>query len=314
MTYLYFFGIDVSKDWYDVAEPSGSHARRYANTPEGCAEFIADYRDALGQAFVVMEATGGHERALLTALIAAHVAVHRADPRAAHFFLRSLGRKGKTDHLDARGLARYAAERHQTLALFVLPHHDQQALTMLMMRKADLIAMRTAELNRRQQPVYQELHASLAVMIETIETQIAAIDQRIHDLVTTSPVFKPVFATLDGIKGIGRQTALTLMAFMPELGRLTRRQAASLAGCAPHPRDSGKLNRYRPTTGGRATIKQALFMAALAACRFNPDLARFYARLIANGKPKLVALTAVMRKLITIANAKIRSQINLATG
>lgn len=307
MAYIHFIGIDVSKDTFEAAV-HGQAARpaRFPNSSAGVAAFVKAFAAHLPEAFVVVEATGGYETALLTALLEQGVAVHRADPRVSSFFLRSLGRRAKTDRLDAQGLARYGAERHTALRRYRLPDDEQQRLHSLMARRADLMAMRTAEMNRRQHPRYRELRASVQSVLATLEKQIALLDRRIDTLVHATAALATKMQVMIAVPGVGRQTAATLLAFMPELGMLTRRQAASLAGCAPHPRDSGKTNGYRRTVGGRAQVRRALYMAAMAARNHHPDLRAFYENLIENGKKPLVALTAVMRKLITIINARLR--------
>lgn len=309
MSYIHFIGVDVSKETFDVAVHGGTAApARFPNSGDGVAAFLKASVAQLPEAFVVVEATGGYESALLAALLDQGVAVHRADPRASSFFLRSLGRRAKTDRLDAQGLARYGAERHTELRLHHLPDDEQQTLQTLMARRADLMAMRTAEMNRRQHPRYHDLQASVQSVLATLEEQIAMLDRRIDSLVRTAAALTAKMEVMIAIPGVGKQTANALLAFMPELGRLTRRQAASLAGCAPHPRDSGKTSGYRRTVGGRAHAKRALYMAAMTARNHHPSLRAFYERLVKNGKKPLVALTAVMRKLVVIINAKLRDQ------
>ena len=307
MSYIHFIGIDVSKETFDVAvHGRAATPTRFSNSGGGVAAFLKAAAAQLPEAFVVVEATGGYESALLAALLEQGVAVHRADPRASSFFLRSLGRRAKTDRLDAQGLARYGAERHTELRLHHLPNDEQQTLQTLMARRADLMAMRAAEMNRRQHPRYHRLQASVQSVLATLEEQIAMLDRRIDSLVRTAAALAAKMEVMIAIPSVGKQTANTLLAFMPELGMLTRRQAASLAECAPHPRDSGKTNGYRRTVGGRAHVRRALYMAAMTATNHHPSLRTFYQRLVKNGKKPLVALTAVMRKLITIINAKLR--------
>jgi len=257
---------------------------------------------------VVLESTGGYEAALIAALLRDGVSVHRADPRAASYFIRSLGRRGKTDQLDALALARYGAERQASLRLFQIPEADQQALQALLSRRADLVAMRMAEQNRARHPGYADacLKASLKAALKFLNAQLAKLEHRIEELIAQSPALSAKFAVMTGVKGVGKHTACALLAGMPELGTLARRQAASLAGCAPHPKDSGKTQGYRAARGGRGNVKRALFMAAMSARNYNPKLKEFFERLVLNGKKPMVALVAVMRKLIVILNAKLR--------
>jgi len=308
MSFIYFIGIDVSKNTFDMAchGTPRQAVHCFANTPEGHTAFLKALAEQLPQALVVLESTGGYETALIAALLAHDIAVHRATPLQAKHFTRSLRLAGKTDRLDAVALARYGAERHKELALCVPADAVQTQLRDCLARRADLVAMRVAEQNRLQHPRYATLKASIEAVLETLAQQIAGLEARIAAVIEQSPELTDKMAVLTDVPGIGSQTAATLLGLMPELGQLTRRQAASLAGLAPHPRDSGLSQGYRRVTGGRAAVKRALYMAAMAAARFHPGLKAFYQRLIANGKKKMVALTAVMRKLITILNAKLR--------
>jgi transposase len=314
MTYIHFIGIDVSRKWFDaVAHAKAAKPARFTNDEAGFAAFVRCFAEALPQALVVMEATGGYETALMQVLLARGVRMHRADPRAASHFIRSLGRRAKTDALDARALARYAAERHAELRLVQPQDAAQDELQLLQARRADLVAARAAERNRLKHPRYAGLREEIQSMIAELQRRIDAYDARIDALIAQCRDLTRKRDVLTAVTGVGRQTAVTLLACMPQLGCLTRRQAASLAGCAPHPRDSGKHTGYRRTQGGRKTVRNALFMAAMTARNFNPQLRAFYARLIQNGKKPMVALTAIMRKLITILNAKIRDEIYQTT-
>ena len=314
MTYTYFIGIDIGKEFFEAGGCTlPLQSRRFANNPAGFQAFTDAYADQLPAALAVLEATGGYERDLLAWLLARGLAVHRADPRKASYFIRSLGKRAKTDRLDACALARYGRERHGELPLSRLPEEAQETLRSLLARRADLLAMRVAERNRLQHPVYERWRGSIAAVLRTLDEQIDALQADMEAIIAASARLKAKLSVMTGVVGIGRQTACTLLGNMPELGTLTRRQAASLAGCAPHPKDSGKSAGYRSTTGGRAAVKRALFMAALSASRFNAVLREFYERLIQNGKKPMVALVAVMRKLITMLNAKIRDEVYAKT-
>jgi transposase len=307
MSYIHFIGIDVSKDVFDAGCHGTPHrSARFPNDASGFAAFAAAYADLLPTALVVLEATGGYETALLTDLANRKIPVHQAHPLQAKHFIRSLGRHGKTDRLDALALARYGAERHASLPLWSPPEASQQELADLQTRRGDLIAMRVAEQTRRQHPRYRDLTASIDTMLATIRAELQAIEARIAALVTAAPGLATKRAIMTTVSGVGQQTAHALLAAMPELGTMNRRQAASLAGLAPHPKDSGMTKGYRPTSGGRQDVRKALFMAAMSAIRAKKGQKDFYQRLIQNGKKPMVALTAVMRKIITIINAKIR--------
>ena len=311
MSYLHFIGIDVSKNHIDVALHGAKAAKpqRFQNGDGGFAAFAGHFAEQLLEAFVVVEATGGYESALVAFLLSKQIAVHRADPLTAKCFIRSCRLRGKTDALDAQGLARYAAERHEGLRRMEPVDEAQAELELLLARRADLVASRVAERNRADHPRYASLKTMLQEMIQLIDEHIRHIEELIETAIAASRMLKAKRDTLLTVKGIGRTTANQLLAAMPELGHINRRQAASLAGCAPHPRQSGQNNAYAKTGGGRMAVKQALFMAALSASRYHPELNAFYHRLIQNGKKKIVAITAVMRKLITISNAKIRDNI-----
>lgn len=312
MSYLHFFGIDVSKDHIDIAQHAkAAKPKRYPNSSEGFAAFWGDNETKLSESFVVLEATGGYETALLKALSKQGVAVSRATPLQAKHFIRSLGKIAKTDKLDAIALARYAFERHETLPLFVEKTHEIQGLSDLLMRREDYMAVKKAEMNRVKHPRYASLKQDVESHLAYVNEQIHIIETQIKKLVKTSLALTKKMDVLTSVKGVGAQTAYTLLGLMPELGELTRRQAASLAGCAPHARDSGKKSGYRQVWGGRHNIKTALFMASLSACRSNAQLSVFYKRLVLDGKKKMVALAAVMRKLIVILNAKLRDSKNL---
>ncbi len=309
MSYIHFIGIDVSKEWFDAALHDGAaKPQRFPNTGAGFAALARRFAPELAAALVVLESTGGYEAALIAFLLANRVAVHRANPLAAKHFIRSVRLHGKTDQLDARALARYGAERHASLRLCRVTEAAQQALQALLSRRADLLAMRVAEQNRSLHPGYADaaLKESLRAMRKLLDAQLEKLERRIAELIAQSPALSAKFAVLTSVKGVGRQTAFALLAGMPELGSLTRRQAASLAGVAPHPRDSGKAAGYRRTIGGRYAVKSCLFMAAMAARRYNAGLKAFFERLVHNGKKPMVALVAVMRKLVTILNAKLR--------
>jgi len=313
MHYTQFVGIDVSKAWLEVAvcDEKGDRAaktERYHNGREGWAALSRRFADRWGETLVVLESTGGYEAALLAYLLAEDVAVHRAHPLTAKHFLRSLQR-AKTDALDAAALARYGAERWAQLPRFRAADAHTAALAALLARRSDLVELRAAEQTRRQHPRYAALQDSVQAVLRTLDREIAKIEARMRALVQESCALRTRCDVIESVKGVAEKTAWTLLAAMPELGALTRRQAASLAGCAPHPRDSGQRQGYRRTGGGREPVKRALFLACWSAVRYNPRLKEFYDRLRQNGKKPMVALVAAMRKLITILNAKLRDAL-----
>ncbi len=246
---------------------------------------------------------------LLSCLNAADIPAHRADARKVKAFIRSYGVLGKTDDIDAKQLALYANERHTQLALWQEPNRNTQELQSLILTRQDLVADRVAWNNRLKAPGPTAAAPRIKAMVKAIQTQIAAIERDIAATIKASGNLTKTLDTLRTIKGIGATTAVTLLALMPELGTMDRRQAAALAGLAPHPKQSGATNAYRRTKGGRPNVKKAIFMAAMSASKYNPQLKLTYQRHINAGKKPIVALTAIMRKLIVIANAKIRDLI-----
>lgn len=298
-----FLGCDVGKDAIVVHDTADGATRTLPNDAAALARFVATLDAAC---LIVCEATGGYEAPLLAAAVSAGIAAHRADARRVKAFIRSLGTLGKTDALDALALARYGHERHATLALWQPREDAREQLRCLVQARSELVRDRTACSNRIAAPGAHPVAPRLRRILSALEAEIAGIEAEIDQLIQGAKPLARAATTLRSIKGLGPTTAAALLALMPELGTLGRRQIAALAGLAPHPRQSGKAEAYRRTCGGRPEIKRALFMATLAATRCNPSLSSFYQRLIANGKKPLVALVAAMRKLLTIANAKLR--------
>lgn len=298
-----FIGCDVGKSQIVFFDSQSGRSGTISNQPDDLAAFAASL-DPDG--LVICEATGGYESPLLAALYAAGRAAHRADARKVKAFIRSFGTLAKTDAIDARALARYGQERQATLPRWQPAEAQRATLQALVLIRRDLVAQRTACRNRLLAPGADPVRRYLGELEDCLEAQIKAIDLDIDRLLRQSRTLAGQAAILQSIAGIGPTTAAALLALMPELGSLGRRQAAALAGLAPHPRQSGSADRYRRLQGGRPEVKRVLFMAALSARTHNHTLKDFYTRLIANGKKPLVALTALMRKLIIICNAKLR--------
>ena len=302
-----FVGCDVGKTEIVVFNSGSGRTSRIPNSPERLARF-ADSLDP--GCLVICEPTGGWEAGLLDALTRAGRAVHRADAVRVKAFIRSLGTLGKSDAIDARALAAYGRERHATLTLWQPKDELRDRLHRLVMLRRDLIADRTAWSNRRGAPTGAALADHLGPILDCLEARIAAVDAEIAHLIKATPALRADARALRQIKGIGPHTATGLIALMPELGQITRREAAALAGVAPHPNESGASRGYRRARGGRPEIKRTLFFAAMSAARHNPPLRAFHQRLRDAGKPKLLAIVAVMRKLIVIANAVLRDTRN----
>ena len=301
-----FIGCDVGKAAVTVFDSADGSTRSIANRAPDLRRLAARLAP---DCLVVCEATGGYEARLLQAMIVARVPAHRADARKVKAFIRSFGTLGKSDAIDAAALARYGAERHAVLALWQQPDPVREELQSLVATRADLVRLRQAQRNRLQAPGAAAVASALRAVVQTVQAQLRAIEARIAALIRAHPVLARHVAILRDMRGIGPVTAATLLAMMPELGRITGKKAASLAGAAPHPYESGQRLGYRKTRGGRPEVKRALFMAALTASQGHGALADTYRRLVARGKKPIVAITALVRKIIVIANARIRDDL-----
>lgn len=303
--YQHFIGIDISKKSFSAALYGDSKACSFENNHAGLECFKKTYDAHLSNALVVLEATGGYESESLQYLQKEQIAVHRANARKVKYFIRSLGVSGKSDHIDAIGLARYAAERHAVLEVFVENPHKK--LLKWTERRDDLSQMLVQEKNRLKAPDQADLANSFKKIIALLEAEIASIDKGIEDFFATHADLEDKRQVLETIPGIGKIVSAKLLALLPELGRLDRKTVASLAGVAPHPYESGQKIGYRPTRGGRPGVKRTLFIAALSACKSKSHLGDFYRKLTQeSGKKKMVALVAVMRKIVVIANARVK--------
>jgi transposase len=260
----------------------------------------------------ILETTGGYEMELLLTLCTAGFNVHRANTRKVKNFIRSYGNDAKTDTLDARALALYGFERHERLETFTPASENMLELYQLVQRRNDLKQILVAEKNRLKAPRNSFIKNSCEAIIASITNQILAVTKAINELIEANKILMAKKNTLMEIPGIGQLLANEFIALLPELGCMNKKQIASLAGVAPRANDSGKYSGYRSVTKrGRTGIKPALFLAAMSARNSNSHLKTFYEKLIANGKKKMVALTALMRKIIVIANAKLRD-LNLS--
>jgi len=302
--YQHFIGIDISKGDFWVALYKKDEVKRFINDKKGFRAFYKAFKEKLKEGLVILETTGGYELALVNYLQEQQVLVHRANTRKVKYFIRSFGKLGKTDAIDAKALAQYGFERRETLEIY--KENLQKRLLKLVQRRNDLKHMLVQEKNRRQAPGQEEFKESFNVIITVFEQQIELLEQEMKKIIETDSTLTKQCDELQSLNGIGKITAMQLLAVLPELGRLTGKKIASLAGLAPHPNESGKKIGHRYTKGGRAEVKRILFMAAMAAAKSECRLGVFYQRLIKNGKKKMIALTALMRKILVIANAKIR--------
>lgn len=302
-----FLGFDVGKNSISVFDTLSGQSHVIDNNAKAIRAFIAGCGPGCR---AICEPTGGHEQLLLAILVAACIPVHRADTLKVKAFIRSLGHKAKTDRLDARGLAIYGQERFDRLPLWQTQDKALVRLQSLVRRRQDLIDLKVAETNRSKAPGAKDMRASFAAMLKAIKAQIEAMDRQIEALVDATPALRQRIACLRALKGVGPVTAVQLVAHMPELGSLTAKQVASLAGLAPHANESGLWKGQRHVRGGRRSVRVALFMAALTAARRPGPLHDFYKRLTGKGKKPIVAITALMRKMIVILNARLREHAN----
>lgn len=298
-----FIGIDVSKDRLDVHVRPSDEAFAVARDGEGLAALVARL-GALEPYLVVLEATGGFELTVAAALAAAGMPLAVVNPRQIRDFARATGQLAKTDALDAKVIACFA-ERVRPEPRPV-PDAQARALGELVARRRQIIEMMTAERNRRGQLTSRRLIKGVERLLAALQKELSELECEIGDGIRGTPAWRERDELLRSVPGIGDVVARTLIADLPELGRLDRKQIAALVGVAPLNRDSGRMRGKRTTWGGRAKVRSVLYMAALVASRHNPVLATFYQRLISAGKAKKLAITAVMRKLLTILNAMIR--------
>ncbi len=302
-------GVDVASKHFDVAALADQlPATRYANDADGHTALVHALAP-LGVALVVMEATGGYEAALACALQAADVPVAVINPRQARDFARSMGRLAKTDRIDAQALAELAATlvRRPDCARFLRPRSraEQQDLAALVTRRRQLTTMLLSE-RQRLRLARPKVRPSVEALITAIKAQLDEVEAQMVGHVQSH--YAELDALLRSTGGIGPVASATLLADLPELGKLNRRQISALVGVAPFAQDSGSTHGRRRVSGGRFELRRALYMATLTATRHNPVIRHFYERLVAAGKLKKVALIAAMRKLITILNAMVRDQ------
>lgn len=296
-----YIGMDVSKATLDICVSDGETWQ--AANDDGAMEALCARIAALHPTLIVLEATGGYELRAAAALAAAGLPVAVVNPRQVRSYARSVGQLAKTDRIDARILARFAAAVQPEAR--PLPEAETREIEALITRRRQLVAMITAEANR--------LSAAPSITRNEIKTHIAwlrrqqaKIDETIDDRVRRSPIWRAKDDLLRSVPGIGSKTSSTLLAMLPELGTLNSKQIAALVGVAPLNQDSGTFRGRRRVYGGRVRVRTALYMAALVASRYNPVLKDFYGRLRAAGKPAKVALVACMRKLLIIVNAMVR--------
>jgi transposase len=299
-------GVDVAKDWIDCHQLSTGRSWRIETTTRALRRFAGEAAGAL----VVFEASGGYERALTRALGDAGVVYARVNPRQTREFARASGRLAKTDRIDAAVLAAFG----RALAPRPTPPEDpaRARLAELVARRDDLVAMRTAETQRRAQTRDRFLRKQLAASLRMLRRQIERLEAEIAAQIECHPDLAARTERLQGVPGIGPVVAAGLVARLPELGHLDRRAIASMAGLAPHACDTGHMRGRRSIWGGRADVRRMLYLAAFIASRCDPRLRAFRARLQDAGKPFKAAIIACARKLLTILNAMLRDATDYA--
>lgn len=298
-----FVGIDISKDRLDAfARPQGT-SFSVPYTDQGIGSLISDLL-TLEPEMVLVEATGGYEARIVAALVHASLPVVMINPRQVRDFARATGRLAKTDRIDAQVMAHFAEAIHPEVRLF--GGEEQKELAALMTRHCQLTEMITMEKNRTHTTT-ETVRNHIATHIDWLEAQIKEVDKRLDDFIIKDPALRRKAEIVKSVPGVGPVLTRALISYLPELGAVNRGKIAALVGIAPFNSDSGVHKGKRIIWGGRKHIRDILYMAALVSSRFNPVIGPFYQRLVAAGKHKKLALTACMRKLLTILNAMVRS-------
>ncbi|ADX47121.1 transposase IS116/IS110/IS902 family protein [Paracidovorax avenae ATCC 19860] len=305
MSELVYVGIDIAKNSFEVAVTGELQTLNLANDEAGHAQ-LCQWLAPLAPRLILMEATGGYEQDLALALAGAGLHVSVVNPRQARDFARCVGKLAKTDRIDAQALRSFAsmldAQGHQPRAL---ADDERRELTALVVRRRQLVAMLVSE-RQRLGVAHRKAKPSILAIMDAIAAQLHDVDDELKAHVQTHHA--DLAKLLTSVKGVGPTTACTLLAQLPELGQLNRKQITALVGLAPMNRDSGTLRGQRHIFGGRADVRRVLYVAALVGTRFNPVLKVFYAKLLAAGKAKKVALVACMHKLLVILNAIARTR------
>jgi transposase len=299
-----FVGIDVSKDHLDVHMLPEGQSWRVANDEGGCAQ-LSERLSGLSGVLVVMEATNVFWRLAATALGSAGLSAAVVNPRQVRDFAKATGQLAKTDAIDAQVLARFAEAVKPPVR--ALPSEQCQVAAELLARRAQLMGMRVAEKNRLATARAAKVRKDITATIAFLEKRIGALDEEIDQWLKSTPIDQSRANLLKSFSGIGEHTARSLLITLPELGKLSAKQIAALAGLAPFARDSGKKRGQRQIGGGRSTVRAALYMPAITAIRCNPVIRALYERLINAGKHHYVAITACMRKMLVILNAMLKS-------
>jgi transposase len=299
-----FVGIDVSKGQVAMSVHGREESWQFHNDAEGFGQLIAILRP-LSPTLIVVEATGGYELVMVAELCAAGLPVAVVNPTRVRRFADSLGQLAKTDRIDARVIAHFASVARPPVR--TLQSEDEEYLAGLVERRRQIIVILTAEKNRLYTTPLR-LRSDVQEHVDWLERKLKELDDELSDMIRKSQIWREKEEILRSAPGVGPVTAATLLADLPELGTLNRQKIAALVGVAPFNKDSGVKRGKRRIFGGRASVRRTLYMAALAATKFNPVIRQFYQGLIARGKEKKVALTACMRRLVVILNAMLRKR------
>ena len=299
-----YVGIDVSKDFLDLGLAESAKREKFANSVEGIAE-LTDQLVGLSPDLIVLEATGGYETSAVASFAAAQLPVVVVNPRQVRDFARSCGRLAKTDAIDAGMIAQFGQVFRPEPK--PLPDAQSQEIKAFVVRRSQILEMITAETNRLH-TVPSDVEDDIRMHVAYLKERLSHIDRDIARSLRDSPVWREKDQIIRSVPGAGPVLSCTLIAYLPELGRLNRRQIALLAGVAPINHDSGRYRGSRRIWGGRSKVRNSLYMAALVASRCNPVIRSFYTRLVEAGKAKKVALVACMRRLLTILNAMVKQQ------
>ena len=300
-----FVGIDVSKDRLDVHVLPQDECFVVERNGAGLAALV-ERLGPLAPSLVAVEATGGFESTTAAAIAGAGLPLAVVNPAQVRHYAQALGKRAKTDPIDAKVIARFAADVKPEAR--ALPDELTRFLADLVARRRQIVEMLQAERQREKRVTIKRVKKSIARLVAALEKELNEIDKEIDDTVRGSPIWREKEDLLASVPGIGSVTARTLLAELPELGTLDRKKIASLVGLAPYTRQSGAWKGKSMIGGGRKTVRSALFVAAMVAGRFNPILKAFRERLLLAGKAKMVALVAVARKLLTILNAILRDK------
>lgn len=298
-------GIDVSKDRLDIAVRPSGEVFAIERNPAGLEQLTLRL-GALSPNLVALEASGGFETVVAAALAAARLPVVVVNPAQIRAFAKAIGQRAKTDPIDAAVIAHFAeATRPEPRPM---PDEATRLLADLVARRLQILEMMVAERQREKRVTVPHLRKSIMRLLKVLERELTSVDTDINDAVRGSPAWREKEDLLASVPGVGPTIARTLIAELPELGQLSRRQVAALAGLAPFTRQSGQWRGKSFIGGGRTSVRTALFMGAMVAKKYNPVLRTFFNRLVAAGKPKMIALIAVARKLLTMLNAILRDR------